>query len=395
MKTPARLATLCLLSLATALPVMAQSIPPALQKPELLLGKTTIAKSTQAQPLVSAPVPVPLDGVSYQFDGASRTFGDFIADGKVKALIVLKDGKIVHERYKWPTTANTKNQSWSMMKQVLSVLVGIAVQEGRIRSIDDAMDQYEPRLAANGFAGVTFKQALLMASGIKYNEEVDRVTLFGDVIVDKLFFGLGGADLVEKTTDPALTREAQPGTRYQYASITSQAISLALEAATGQSVASYLQTRLWQPLGMTDDAQLLVDRKKEGFSLCCLYATARSYATFGQMMAQGGAWQGKQIVAADWVKRSTTFADPASWTPSQVVRAGEVLNLQGFAYTWWPLAGDRGDFQALGVYGQGIHVLPRQNTVVVRISDDFDTPGAHAEEFAVFSRAIADQLDRR
>lgn len=382
-----------MLALCTALPVLAQGLPASLQKPELILNKAIIAKSTHIRPLAFAPVP--LGNVSYVFDGSGRMFNQFVSDGKVKGLIVLKNGKVVYEWYKWPTTANTKNQSWSMMKQMLSVLVGIALHEGSIRSIDDPLDQYEPRLAGNGFAGVTFKQALLMASGVKYNEEVDRVKLFTDVISDKLLLGLGGADLVEKTLDPALVREAQPGTRYQYASITSQAISMALEAATRQPIAGYLQTRLWQPLGMADDAKLLIDRKKQGFSLCCLYATARSYAVFGQMMAQGGAWNGKQVVPADWVKRSTTFADPASWAPSDVTRDGEVLNLHGFAYTWWPLAGDRGDFQALGVYGQGIHVLPRQNTVVVRISDDYATPGAHAEEFAVFSRAVADHLDGR
>jgi CubicO group peptidase (beta-lactamase class C family) len=388
-KLTSRLAALWL---AAAMPAMAQSIPPALQKPELILGKAVVAKSAKPKPLASAPVS--LDAVSYEWEGAPRKLADFIADGKVKAFLVLKDGKIVHEWYKWPTTASTKNQSWSMMKQMLSVLVGIAVQEGRIRSIDDPMDQYEPRLAANGFAGVTFKQALLMASGIKYNEEVDRVKLFSDIIIDKLFAGAGGADLVEKTVDPILSREAEPGSRYQYASITSQAISLALEAATHQTVASYLQTRLWQPLGMVDDAQLLVDRKNEGFTFCCLYATARSYAAFGQLMAQDGAWNGRQIVDADWVKRSTTFADPASWSPTQVVRNGETLNLHGFAYAWWPLVGERGDFQALGVYGQGIHVLPQQHTVVVRLSDDFNTPGSHAEEFALLSRAIADHLTR-
>jgi CubicO group peptidase (beta-lactamase class C family) len=383
--------TFCILWLACTAS-QAQGLPPSLFLPELLLARQSIEVAPKPQALSTVAPKAPISGFRYTYQGATKSLGDFQTEAKVRAMLVLKDGKIVYEYNKFPYGKSSLHQSWSVGKQVLSAMIGVAIDEGAIRSVDDRMDTYAPELAINGFAGVTFKQALQMSSGIAYNEEADRFKLFLDTITDRFSNGSSGFSLIEKTLDSKLTQAYTPGSKFEYASINSQALSLALEKAVGMPYAQYLERKLWKPMGTTDRAKILVDRSGESFTFCCLYATTRSYAMFGLMYAQGGRLHNQQIVSSSWVKKSTTFqGDPSHWRA--VPRAGGELGLYGFGYHWWPLAGDRGDFSALGIFGQAIHVLPAQNTVIVRISADFDTPGAHAEENAIMGRALADYLD--
>lgn len=385
------LAWLTLASLVVVSPSSAQSLPSSLFLPELVLPRATIDVSPFGVSLPASQPKANLSGFQYTYQGSTKTLDTYLNEAKVRALLVVKDGKIVYEFNKFPYTKNTQHQSWSMAKQVLSTLIGIAIDEGSIRSVDDRMDAYAPELAVNGFAGVTFKQALQMSSGVKYNEEGDRYKLFMDVITDYYTAGLSGYALKEKTLDTALTEAYTPGSKYEYASINSQALSLALEKAVGMSYQRYLEIKLWKPLRTTDKARLLVDRGGHAFTFCCLYATTRSFATYGMLYAQNGRLHGRQIVSSDWIAKSTTFAgDQSNW--HAVPRAGNVSGLYGFGYHWWPLEGDRGDFSALGVFGQAIHVLPKQGTVIVRVSGDYDTPGAHGEENVVMGRALADYL---
>ncbi len=370
----------------------AQGLPPSLFLPELLLARQNIEADVRPRTLPKAVPKAPISDFRYTYQGVSKSLNDFQAEAKVRALLVLKDGNIVYEYNKFPYSKSSLHQSWSMGKQVLSALVGVAIQDGAIRSVNDRMDAYAPELAVNGFAGVTFKQALQMSSGIAYKEEADRFKLFLDTITDRFSGGVSGFSLLEKTLDPKLTQAYPPGSKYEYASINSQALSLALEKAVGMPYATYLERKLWKPMATPDRAKILIDRSDQPFTFCCLYATTRSYAMFGLLYAQGGRLQDRQIVPRDWVSKSTTYqGDPSNWRA--VPRAGGDMGLYGFGYHWWPLSGNRADFSALGIFGQAIHVLPAQNTVIVRISADFDTPGAHAEENAIMGRALADYLD--
>ncbi|MBH1987382.1 MAG: serine hydrolase [Burkholderiales bacterium] len=369
----------------------AQALPPQLFKPHWILPTVAVQGPPAAQRNRLQAEPVDLSSVRYERDGQRLSIEDFQSRAEVKALLVLKDGKLAYEHHRWPNGPQTLHQSWSMMKQMLSALVGLAVQQGQIRSIDDPMDRYAPALAANGFQGVTFRQALLMSAGVRYVEEVDRVQLFMDVIRHRVTLGLSGRDLRDKAQAPELDRAFAPGSRHEYASIVSQALGQALEAATGRSLSTLLSQGIWRPLGMPDDARLMTDAEGNAFGLCCLYASARSYALFGQWFAQGGQWQGRPLLSEDWVHRSTGFADPLAWHAPAVPRAAKTQELFGFAYHWWPLEGGRGDFTALGIQGQMIYVSPRQNVVVVRISEDLAL-GAHNEEAIALFRAIADRL---
>ena len=379
--------------LGTVTVATAQSLPPSLFLPEAVLPRQTVEAAPYPVALPTGQPRAPISKFRYEFKGQTKSLDQYLSEAKVRALLVLKDGKIVHEFNRFPYHRRSLHQSWSIGKQVLSALVGVAIAEGAIGSVDDRMDAYDPSLALNGFAGVTFKQALQMSSGVAYDEEADRFKLFLDVITNFYTFGRQGQNLAQKTYDAALTSAYVPGSRYEYASINSQAISSALEKAVGMPYKDYLQRKLWQRMAMPDDAKVLVDREGQAFTFCCLYATTRSYAAFGLMYARGGALYGRQLVPQDWVRRSTRLdADTGNW--ANVPRDGNEFGLYGFGYHWWPLAGERGDFSALGVFGQAIHVLPEQDVVIVRMSGDFDTPGAHAEENVFMGRALADYLSR-
>ncbi len=368
-------------------------LPAQLYKPEWVLPLQPITPRPDAAPLLRRAVP--LSDLTYRHQDVAKPLSEFLQAGKVHSLLVLHEGKVAYEyNGRWLDDETTRHQSWSMMKQVLAVLVGIAIDDKAIASVDDPMDKYAPELAHSAFAGVTFRQALLMSTGVAYNEEKDRVKLFVQAGLHRFSWGYQGQTVRQAVLDPALQRTEPAGKRYAYASINSQALSMALQAAVKQPLYLYLQDKLWRPLGIPDEARLLSDDEGEGFSLCCIYATPRSFAMLGQLMAQGGRWQGKQIVSSRWVARATTFADPQSWRARDVPRTAKSMNLFGFAYHWWPLEGDRGDFVAQGILGQSIYVSPRQNVVVVRLGHD-ETPGAHAEEGVALARAVADHLAPR
>jgi CubicO group peptidase (beta-lactamase class C family) len=370
----------------------AQALPPQLFKPEWVLPRVTITAPAQGQ-VALITEPQALQSLTYEFAGVPHTVKDFQERGQVKSLLVLHEGKVVYEHHRWPYGPQSLHQSWSLMKQMLSALVGVALKEGRIKSVDEPMDRYAPELAVNGFAHVTFRQALLMSSGVRYSEEADRVQLFKDVIAHRLTAGRTGKSLRSKTLAHELAAAYVPGGRYDYASINSQAIAMALQGATGQPVDQLLRDKLWKPMGMLDDAEMLVDGEGRDFTFCCLYATARSYAMFGQLYAQGGRWQGRTLLSEDWVRRSTGFVDPWSWHAHAVTRTAKTMDLFGFAYHWWTLEGGRGDFTGSGILGQSVYVSPRQNVVVVRLSDDYE-PGSHNEESVFMARAVADHLSR-
>lgn len=382
----------CAAVLGVALSGAAHAMPPQLFKPHWLLATERIAPASQGR--VALPsAPVDLSGVRYLRDGQLLSLADFQQRGHVKSMLVLHDGKVVYEHHRWPNGPQTRHQSWSVMKQVLSVLVGRAVQQGIIGSLDEPMDRHLPALAHNGFAGVSFRQALVMSAGVRYDEEVDRVSLFKSAMAHRYTFGLAGRSLAQHVADPALTRAFTPGSRYEYASIVSQAIGMALEAAAGTRMTRLIERDIWQAIGIPDEASLLVDGEDRGLTLCCLYATPRSYALFGWLMAQDGVWQGKRLLPEGWVARSAGFADPQAWRATAVPRPAKTQDLFGFAYHWWPIEGGRDEFTALGIHGQMVYVSPRDRLVVVRLSDDY-VEGAHNEEGIAAFRAIAAQLNK-
>ncbi len=316
---------------------------------------------------------------TYTHGGEVRRIDRFLDETATTGLIVIRDGAITHEDYRLGADETSRFTSWSVAKSVLSALIGIAVADGDIESIDDPLDRYVPALQGSGYAGVTVEQALTMSSGVLFDED------YNDPMsdVNQLFMTLAtGLPMEEALAD--LERERAPGTYNNYISSDSIALGLVLEAATGVPLETYLETRLWGPMGAEAGAFWNTGREGLVLPFCCLNATLRDYARFGRLFLEGGARDGVQIVPRDWVAASTVPTaphlepgdNPASfWT-------------FGYGYHWWIPEDPQDEFLAIGIWGQYIYVDRARDVVIVKTSADYDFDIRDHESVAVF-RAIA------
>jgi CubicO group peptidase (beta-lactamase class C family) len=311
-----------------------------------------------ARPSALTPGPEADLPASFDFRGTRIDTASFLASTDTTGLIVVKDDKIVFEQYFRGDDAHTRTIAWSVSKAFVSALVGIAVSEGRIRSINDPITQYVPELAGSGYDGVRIKDVLQMSSGARWNEDYSNphsdVVRFGHAVA------LGQSlNAFAKT----LPREHAPGTYLRYNSMDTQVLSMVLRSATGMSLADYLSTRLWQPLGMQDDAYFLTDRAGVEFAAGGLNATLRDYARLGLLYAHHGNWNGVQIVPSEWVRASIT-PDAPQLMPGRRASSTEIW---GYGYHWW-IPDLQGDYVAVGIFNQFVYVNPQERLVIVKSS---------------------------
>ena len=247
-----------------------------------------------------------------------------------------------------------------MAKTVTAMLVGIAIAEGRIRSVDDRAEAYVPALAGTEYGRTPLRHLLQMSSGVRFVEEYtgsdDVAQLSRDTFLQ---MGPGGADAVKKYNQ----RSVPSGTRFSYASVETQVLGLVLRAATGRPVAEYLEEKIWQPIGAEADAMWLIDRSGQEVTYCCLNAVLRDYARLGLLLAHDGNWRGRQLIPADWVKDATSTRP--EWRHLWPEIATPFL---GYGYQVWLWPGERRRFAFLGVRGQNILVDPQNRLVMVQTS---------------------------
>lgn len=300
---------------------------------------------------------------------------DWVARRNVTGLVVLRGGAIVHESYYLGTGAGDRRISWSVAKSVLSALTGILLDDGTIDSLDDPVTKYAPDLAGSAYDGATLRHVLWMASGVRFDE--DYADFRSDINRMGRVLALGRSmDAFAAGID---ARVAAPGERMQYVSIDTHVAAMVLRGASGQSLQDLVAEHIVGPMGFESDPYYVTDGEGVAFALGGLNMTTRDYARFGQMMANGGIWQGQQVVPAGWVEESTR--------PSAPTRAGE----PGYGYQWWiPEGWEAGEFLAQGVYGQYIYVNRNLGVVVAVNSADrgFEDPGVEAATYAVL-RSIA------
>lgn len=297
----------------------------------------------------------------------------WIEDRAVTSMLILKDGRIVHESYHLGTGEADLRISWSMAKSVLSALFGIVLAEGKIESLDDPVTRYVPRLAGSAYDGATVRDILTMSSGVAFNE--DYLDFWSDINRMGRVLALGGtmdgfaADLSE--------REAEPGARWHYVSIDTHVLGMIIRGATGEDIPELLERHILVPMGLEQAPYYLTDGEGVSFVLGGLNMTTRDYARFGQMIAQGGVWQGRQIVPRDWVEQSIRPQAPGG---------------VGYGYQWWIAEGaGPGEVNAQGIYGQYIWIDRSRGVVIVVTAADrrFEEPGRAAENIAVFRQIAA------
>lgn len=303
---------------------------------------------------------------------------DWIKDRSVTALVVLKDGQIVYENYFQGTTADDRRISWSVAKSYLSALVGILINEGQIASLDDPVTKYAPMLVGGAYDGASLRNVLQMSSGVTFDE--DYLDFNSDINRMGRVLALGGK--MDDFTADLDTRFTEPGQQWQYVSIDTHVVGMVVRGATGRSIADLLSEKVIVPLGLEIAPYYLTDGVGTAFVLGGLNMTTRDYARFGQMFAQGGAWQGKQIVPADWVAASTK--------PSAPTAPGEI----GYGFQWWiPVGAEPGAYMARGIYGQYIYIDTARDVVIATnaADRDFRNPGVAGQNEDIF-RLIASSL---
>jgi len=291
---------------------------------------------------------------TYPFEGKTYTPEQFIQRTYTNALLIMKDGRIVYETYRNNTNERTRFIAFSMTKSITSLLVGIALQERRIQSIEDPITQYLPELRSGGYNGVTIRQILQMRSGVDYEERYD----FGNPGVAARNHEHALVENIARFADPArsIKRKNAPGSTWEYKTLDTAVLGWLLERVSGGStVAAYTAQRLWEPLGAEADGFYIMDGPPgvgREFSGAGFNATLRDFARIGQMVLNGGEANGHRIVPSEWLTESTRPTGGPG---------------PGYGYQWW--MGQRpGSFQAVGLQGQYIYIDPASRTVVVKLS---------------------------
>ena len=307
----------------------------AMDRLPILAKASTIAPAAQPLPLPQGQ-PLNIPGIE-QYMAGQRSAG----------IVILQDGKVRFERYGLDFDANGRWTSFSVAKSFTSTLVGAAIQDGYIKSLDDKVSEYIPGLRGSAYDDVSIRQLLTMSSGVKWNEDYEDpnsdVARFNNAKPEP------GMDATVSYMRK-LPRAHPPGEVWHYNTGETNLIGVLVSSATKKPLAQYLQEKVWQPAGMESPASWLLGASGHEIAGCCIQATTRDYARFGLFVLGGGVAGGKQIVPTDWFAQATVkqkdIGDPG----------------KGYGYQWWTY--DDGSVAAQGIFGQGIFIDPKRKLVI-------------------------------
>jgi CubicO group peptidase (beta-lactamase class C family) len=311
-----------------------------------------VARPTASSPLARAADEITL---TYRYQDRSYTLEDYLQRNPTTGLLIARDETILFEHYQYGRTDHDRLLSQSMAKTVTSMLLGIAVSEGAIRSIDQPASDYVPELAGTEYGKTSIRALLHMSSGVAFTEVYDGAD--DSAKLGSLRFGPTNPGAA-KALAMFNTREAPPATRFHYASSETQVLGLVLANAVHMPLASYLQSRIWQPMGAEADATWVLDSGGIEIASGGISATLRDWARFGLLLAHDGAWNGGQIVPRQWMLDATSV-EAAYLAPGTATRS------YGYGYQVWLRRGGRRQFALLGVHGQTIIVDPLVHLVLV------------------------------
>lgn len=304
----------------------------------LIIESRPIPRGETVRPLPEGP---PLD-LSAEID-----LDAYLAAQNAAALVILQDGKVRLERYGNRFTPEGRWTSFSVAKSLTSTLVGAAIADGYIDSLDDPVAKYIPDLAGSPYEDVTVAQLLTMTSGVAWNEDYEDPA--SDVArFDSAEPEPGKNGIV--TYMRGLARAHPPGEVWNYSTGETNLIGILVSAATGKTVAEYLSEKIWAPYGMEQDATWLLGQDGHEISGCCIQASTRDFARFGQFILEGGVTADGPILPSDWLPSATL-------KQADIGEAGF-----GYGFQWWTR--DDGAFMADGIFGQGIFIDPARNLVI-------------------------------
>lgn len=282
--------------------------------------------------------------------GKEIPFETYLEDNKTVAFLIIKNDSIQYESYMNDYEQSSVVASFSMAKSVTSILIGCAIEDGYIKSVDEPVTNYIPELKDNDLGNLTIEHLLQMTSGVKYNESY--VNPFGDAATYYYGRNLEKAVLKRKSVN-------EPGTDFSYSSGDTQMLGMVLSRALkDKTITAYLEEKLWKPMGMEYDATWSLD-KEDGLekTFCCINARARDFAKIGRLYLNKGNWEGEQLVPQSWVEQSVT---------------PNANGINYYKYQWW-IPSANGDFMAQGILGQYIYVNPAKNLIIVRLGENYGT----------------------
>ena len=314
---------------------------------EHIYKTNTIARGKTVRPL---PVAAKQIAPTFSYDGKTWTIDAYMKAYRVSGLLVLKDGKILLEKYALGRKPTDRWTSFSVAKSVTSTLVGAAIQDGKIKSLNDPVTAYVPELKGSAYEGVSVRQMLMMSSGVKWNE--DYVDPNSDV-------AKAGQSVTEPGVNPMvsylrkLPRENPPGAKFHYNTGETDLVGVLVSKATGKSLAQYASEKLWKPYGMEQDAIWMTDPGGQERGGCCISMTLRDYGRVGLFIAGDGKIGAKRVTPPGYIGDATRHEiDTDSKPPG------------GYGYFWWIL--DNGGFGGVGIFGQSVTLFPAEHLIIVQ-----------------------------
>lgn len=309
----------------------------ALDRLPVLAKVNVVPASASPSPLLlGAPLRLKLDVDAY------------MAGQRSAALLVVHQGKLRLERYGLGFDGAGRWTSFSVAKSFTSTLLGAAVKDGFIQSLDDKVSVYIPELKGSAYDDVSVRQLLTMTSGVQWNED------YADPNSDVAKFNnhqpeSGVEALVSYMRQ--LPRAAPPGTRWHYSTGETNLVGTLVQRATKKPLATYLAEKVWGPAGMEQQVTWILSKTGKEIGGCCVQASARDYARMGLFILNGAKVNGQSIVPDDW------------WAQATTKRADIGLPGRGYGYQWWTY--DDGSYAARGIFGQGIFIDPQRQLVIV------------------------------
>ena len=277
---------------------------------------------------------------------------EYVKTQRIAGLIIVQDNRIRLEKYALGYDSSSRWTSFSVAKSFTSTLVGAALRDGFIKSLDDNVTDYIPGLNGSSYDVVTVRQLLTMTSGIKWNED------YADPNSDVALFTGHQADPgldVTVSYMRRLPREAPPGTKWLYKTGETNLIGVLVSQATKKTLSAYLSEKVWKPYGMERDAIWMLGSTGHEISGCCVSASLRDYARLGQFILDGGKVGNKDVLPKDWIAQATT-------KQADIGAPG-----RGYGFQWWTY--DDGSFAAVGIFGQSIFIDPKRKLVIATNGD--------------------------
>lgn len=332
-----------------------------------------LAKARQV-PAGNTPAPLPAGSpLSIAMDVDA-----YMTSQRGAALVILHDGKLRLERYGLDFDSAGRWTSFSVAKSITSTLLGAAVQDSYIKSMDDKVSTYIPQMKGSAYDDVSIRQLLTMTSGVKWNE--DYADPKSDVATFNNHKPEEGVDALVSYMRK-LPRAVPAGTRWNYSTGETNLVGVLLSQATGKPLTTYLSEKIWVPVGMEQQATWILSKTGQEISGCCIQASTRDFARFGQFILNGALVNGKSIVPNGWLAEATTE------------RTSIGLPERGYGYQWWTYAD--GSFTARGIFGQGIFIDPHRKLVIASNANwggGATDPAANAAREA-FYKAVQTAVD--